>query len=257
MKKNVPPRFADPSTVSESTNAEIHHWLSHSVGKYGVPASEQATRTGLQAIFSPAALWSALLLLGGLLLVTGCQSSNSAVSIPPAEGTTEAGRSASPLHEGDVLRISFAGDTNLNTVTKVQLDGTINLQLVGDVQAAGKTVSELQADLMQRYQPLLRVNELTVNLVSTSASVYVSGAVLRPGRIPMDRPFTALEAIMEAGGLTPNRAKPDAVTVLRTENGQQSHYRVNIKKALRGEDPTPFVLKPFDVIFVPEKTFNF
>jgi polysaccharide export outer membrane protein len=198
--------------------------------------------------------WSCCLALlaGALLFTVGCQSTN-----PVASGGTETERAASPLHEGDVLRITFGGDTNLNTTVKVQLDGTINLQLVGDVAAAGKTLRDLQTDLMQRYQPLLRVNELTVTLVTTSASVYVSGAVLRPGRIPMDRPLTVLEAVMEAGGLTPNRAKPTAVSVLRTEDGKQTHYRVNLQKMLRGEDSTPFLLKPFDIIYVPEKTFNF
>ena len=198
----------------------------------------------------------ALLLVIAWGLVTGCQGPNSDAALPAA-GLTGADDATAPIHEGDVLRINFAGDTNLNTVAKVQLDGTINLQLVGDVKAAGLTVRELETDLMQRYQPLLRINELNVNLITTTASVYVSGAVLRPGRIPLDRPLTALEAIMEAGGFVPNRAKPDAVSVLRNEDGRQSRYQLNIKKALRGEDTTPFPLKPFDVIYVPEKTFNF
>jgi hypothetical protein len=47
------------------------------------------------------------------------------------------------------------------------------------------------------------------------------------------------------------------VTVLRMENGQRKHYKLDLKKALRGDDPVPFYVKPFDIVHVPEKTFNF
>jgi len=195
-------------------------------------------------------------------LVTGCQSNppdfsdqTSADSLAPVAGSLT--NPAARLHEGDVLRINFEGDTNLNSVVKIQLDGNINLQLIGDVKAAGKSLPELQADLMERYKPQLKVPELSINLVSTSAIVYVSGAVLRPGRIAMDRPLTALDAIMEAGGFDYNRAKSSSVIVLRTESGRQKHFKLDLKKALNGEDPAPFLLKPFDIVHVPEKTFRF
>lgn len=161
------------------------------------------------------------------------------------------------LQEGDVIRVTFEVETNLNTVVKVQLDGTVVMPLIGTVKAAGKTPSELQAELMQAYERVLKVNQLTVSIVQSSASVYVSGAVLRPGRIPMERPLTALDAIMEAGGFDFARAKPSAVTVLRIENGTQVTYKLNLKKALEGKEQTPFYLKPFDIVHVPEKVFNF
>ena len=201
------------------------------------------------------ALWAVLMVLGGL---AGCQQP------PPVFRDVDFGPVALPgavastrLLEGDSIRINFEGDTNLNTVAKIQLDGAVMLPLIGAVRATGKTLEDLHTDLKQRYQPLLKVNEITLAMASTSASVYVSGSVLRPGRIPMDRPLTALEAIMEAGGFDFPRAKPGAVTVLRLENGQQKHYRIDLKAALCGGDPAPFQLKPFDIIHVPQKTFNF
>jgi polysaccharide export outer membrane protein len=151
----------------------------------------------------------------------------------------------------------FGMETNLNTVAKIQLDGAVVLPLVGGVHAAGMTLQGLQTDLKQRYERLIKNAELTVNLAATSASVYVSGAVLRPGRIPLDRPLTAMEAIMEAGGFDPNRSKPSGVTVLRMENGQQKRYKLNLKSALKEGDTHPFQLLPFDIVHVPEKTFNF
>lgn len=203
-----------------------------------------------------------LMLFGSLGWLTGCQSNSSAFSgqvsldqtnSPGSTASSEDGR----LHEGDVLQITFEGATNLNSVVKVQLDGNISLQQIGNVKAADKSLQELRLDLMERYKELLKFPELSVSLVSNAAVVYVSGAVLRPGRIAMERPLTALEAIMEAGGFNYDRAKSSAVTVLRTENGRQEHFTLDLKKALNGADPNPFWLKPFDIVHVPEKTFRF
>ena len=204
-----------------------------------------------------------LLLLAGLLVVaSGCQQPKAAFPNPPSPAAldasaTNATNTSGRLREGDTVKIAFEGDTNLTTIAKIQLDGQINTPMVGDVKAAGRTLLELQTDLMRRYQPLLKVNDITVTMVASAASVYVSGAVLRPGRIPMDRPLTVLDAIMEAGGFDHARAKPSAVTVLRIENGHQQHFELNLKRMLRGDESTPFYLKPFDIVHVPEKTFNF
>ena len=208
-----------------------------------------------------------MLLTSFLVVVAGCQQPKpTSAAHSPAEAmgpttsnavdTVNATNIATRLREGDVLKIAFEGDSNMTTVAKIQLDGQINTPLVGDVKAVGQTLQELQADLMRRYKPLLKVNEITVTIVASAASVYVSGAVLRPGRIPMDRPLTVLDAIMEAGGFDHSRAKPSAVTVLRIENGKQQHFDLDLKRMLRGHDPTPFYLKPFDIVHVPEKTFN-
>lgn len=201
-----------------------------------------------------ALLW--LLLTAGAWLFTGCETT------PPTPPLTGPAGVAEPytstiLGEGDTIRVAFEADTNLNTIAKIQLDGTVTLPLIGAVPAAGMTPEQLRADLMKRYEKLLSINELTVSVLSSTASVYVSGAVLKPGRIPMDRPMTALEAIMEAGGFDLRRAKLKEVVVIRKENGRQRHYTLNLQEALRGNDPNPFYLKPFDIIHVPEKRFNF
>ena len=69
--------------------------------------------------------------------------------------------------------------------------------------------------------------------------------------------MTALEAVMEAGGFDPTRAKLSQASVLRIENGRQKAYHVNLERVLEGEEETPFYLRPFDIVHVPSKTFNF
>ena len=161
------------------------------------------------------------------------------------------------IQEGDVLRITSEGATNVNTMAKVQLDGNIVLPLLGEVKVLGKTLLEVQSDLNKLYARVLQPGyEISVSLANAAASVYVSGAVLRPGRLPMERPMTLLEAIMEAGGFDPNRAKPSQVMVFRVEHGLQYHFKFDMKKTLKGQDSGVFYLKPSDIVHVPEKTFN-
>jgi polysaccharide export outer membrane protein len=202
--------------------------------------------------FAPLAV---LLLAAG----TGCAPqaayNDNLVALPPAPG--DANYANNPLREGDVISITFQYSTTYNTTQKIPLDGNLNLESVGDVKAAGKTPIQLEAELARLYRPQIKDDVVTVKLVSAVSSIYVSGAVFHPGKLDMERPLTALEAVMEAGGFDPNRAKLSDVSVVRIENGKQHTYHVNLARALRGKDETPFYLKPFDIVHVPSKTFNF
>ncbi len=166
--------------------------------------------------------------------------------------------STNALEEGDVVSITFQYSTNYNSVQKVMLDGTLNCEAVGSVMAAGKTPLDLQAEITKLYERLPQVKDdiITVRLTAAAACVYVSGAVFRPGKIPLEHPMTAFEAVMEAGGFDPTRAQLSRVTVVRVEDGKQRVYRLDLRRVLRGKEDQPFYLKPFDVLHLPAKTFN-
>ena len=119
--------------------------------------------------------------------------------------------------------------------------------------AAGLTASELEKELIKLYGPQLQTKEVTVAVESSAFSVYVTGAVLRPGKITSDRPMTALEAVMEAGGFDYTKANLKAVTVIRSENGKTEHHKLNLKGVLQAETTEQFSLKPYDIIYVPER----
>jgi polysaccharide export outer membrane protein len=157
------------------------------------------------------------------------------------------------LHEGDELRITFPGAPNLDSVQKVRTDGRITLAMVGEVEAAGSTPSELEKKLLELYSGQLVSKEVSVTVISSTFTVFVSGAVLKPGKIVSDRPISALEAVMEAGGFDSTRADMQAVRVVRIEDGTSKNYVVNLKLALEGGQSAPFYLKRSDIVFVPEK----
>ena len=95
--------------------------------------------------------------------------------------------------------------------------------------------------------------EVIVFVQSSSFPVFVSGAVIHPGKILSDHPITALEAVMEAGGFDYNTANLKSVKVIRNENGVMKNYVVNLKSILDGNANKPFYLKPSDIVYVPER----
>ena len=158
------------------------------------------------------------------------------------------------LREGDSVRVAFPAAPELDqSNVQIKRDGRISLKIVGEVPAAGLTVAGLEKELLKLYGPQLQTKQLTVAVETSSLSIYVTGAVLRPGKVISERPLTALEAIMEAGGFDYAKANQKAVAIIRHQGGAVQRYKINLKNELSGRETQPFSLKSFDIVYVPEK----
>jgi polysaccharide biosynthesis/export protein len=184
-----------------------------------------------------------------LLLASGCQSPQK----NPAQLTS---RTPSYLVAGDIVRISFPAAPELNQTQKIGSDGLLSLPLIGEVNASGKTVGELQEELARLYKPQLQDNEVLVTLDTRSVPVVVSGAVQKPGKILFERPATVLEAIMEAGGFTPE-ADLKKVSLIRIVKGEHQTQLVDLRAVLKGRPIPAIYCSGGDVIYVPEKLLLF
>lgn len=157
------------------------------------------------------------------------------------------------LTEGDLLDIKFPGASTLSGQYKIGPEGYVSLPLIGQVQASGKTAQELQDHLVKAYENQLQDNEVVVTLAQSANMIYITGSVLRPGPLPMNRPLTALEAIMEAGGFNLETANMKKVTVIRYEGEQNTVYHLNLAPIMSGGPVSPFYLRPRDIVYVPQK----
>lgn len=120
----------------------------------------------------------------------------------------------------DVLDISVWRDPELSRVMPVRPDGYVSLPIVGDVAAAGKTPTELAADIKTKLTPYVQEPRVTVSVREVnSARVYVTGEVAHPGAYPLRGRISVLQAIALAGGFT-DFADRDGMMVLR--KGQQA-----------------------------------
>lgn len=183
--------------------------------------------------------------VAAILFAQGCQTvpSEPLASAPPNPEMR--------LQPGDDVEISVFGVPDLNTSQKVRPDGKISVKLFGDVQAAGKSPMELQKDLVALYATQLQVNTITV-IAKSSAVVYVTGAVMRPGTLPYLRPITALEAIMESGGFdAKGGARRGKVRVIRKEGERVNSITLDFDEVLTKGGSSPFYLRPYDTIYVP------
>lgn len=180
-----------------------------------------------------------------LLTAMGCQT------VAPDAGTSALSPPVMVLLPGDDVEVSVFGVPDLNTLQRIRPDGKISAKLFGDIVAAGKTPAELQKELVKLYESQIQVKAITV-IARSSAAVYVTGAVGRPGKVEYLRPMTALEAIMEAGGFDQKAgAKKGKVRVVRTESNQVKSYLLDFDEILTKGGYAPFYLKPFDTVYVP------
>ncbi len=115
---------------------------------------------------------------------------------------------------------------------------------------------QLQLELSNLYKTQLQNSDVIVTLETRALPVVISGAVQKPGKVIFDRPATVLEAIMQAGGFTPE-ADLKKVLLIRIVHGQHYSKIFDLRAVLQGQ-PTPAVyVSSGDVIYVPEKLLNF
>lgn len=161
------------------------------------------------------AVWCAgMLALLGSLVLTGCQTSDTArvrfssgpISSPPGqEGMTGAPIAVemAKLALGDPIRVVFSGLTEPPPTHEEQIkeDGTINLPNIGVIKAEGKTTVELQKEIYEKYVPNY-YKRLTVTVSTDRRVYYVQGQVRSSGRQEYLGPTSVLKAIATAGDFT-------------------------------------------------------
>jgi polysaccharide biosynthesis/export protein len=168
-------------------------------------------------------------------------------------GTTAQGYGTSDFRLGpdDIIEVSVFGEKDLSTTVPVRPDGKISINLIGEMVASGKTATELQKDIADKYKRFFAEPAVTVVVKEiNSPKVSVLGEVKNPGIYKIKDRATVLDAIALAGGLT-EYAKKDRVTVIRVEpSGEQLHLKINLVDQIKGGRPGPFYVQPYDKVYV-------
>lgn len=164
--------------------------------------------------------------------------------------TATPGSSAYKIGPQDVLDISVFQVPDLTGSVQVADGGTINLPLVGEVPAAGKTAQALERDLVARLgAKYLQSPQVTVYVKEyNSQRVTIEGAVKKPGVYPIRGENSLLQMIAMAEGLAP-ASDASNVVVFRQESGKRfaAKFDVGSIRSGRAQDPT---VRPGDVIVV-------
>ena len=153
---------------------------------------------------------------------------------------------------GDTLEIVVWKETELSKQVVVRIDGRISLPLVGDVDAVGKTPTELATELKKSLGELIAEPAVSVILTqSRSWRYYVIGQIKQPGEFNIDYPITILQALARSGGFL-EWAKKDNITIVRKESGHDKLLKFDYDDFVKGKNiEQNAVIKPGDVIVVP------
>jgi polysaccharide export outer membrane protein len=166
---------------------------------------------------------------------------------PPVTQTAE--MKAYIVGPEDVLDVQVWDNKDMNQIVFVRPDGKTSLPLVGEIQAAGKTVQELQDYLSAVYSKTVKGAAVTVIIKEIkSRPVYFLGGFGRPGALQLLRSdLTLLQAIALVGGVSP-AADLEKGFVLRN----QTMIPINFQKLLNKGDLTQDVkLEPGDTVVAP------
>src|SRR3984893_16636037 len=152
------------------------------------------------------------------------------------------GNSSYKIGPQDVLDITVFKAPDLAKTVQVDEAGTVNLPLVGEVRAAGKTAAEVERDLEAKLgAKYLKSPQVTVFVKEyNSQRVTVEGAVKKPGVYPIHGRNQLLESIAMAEGLDRETAS-SSVVVFRTTNGVRSARRFDIDDIRSGKSEGPQV----------------
>jgi polysaccharide export outer membrane protein len=203
----------------------------------------------------------AISLVGAMLLCQPayCQARGASASDPSKSAVPQPMRSDPGetnnyvIGDNDILAISVWNEPNMRQSIPVRPDGKISLPLIGDIQAAGRTPTQLQADIATKLEAYITHPDVTVIVQAINSKKYnVLGRVLKPGSYPLSRTTTVLDAIAQAGGFQ-DFAKEKGIYILRDKPGAgKSRFPFNYKDVIKGKHLEENIdLEPNDTIVVP------
>jgi polysaccharide export outer membrane protein len=192
------------------------------------------------------------------MALSGCQSptfdDDAVKGIAPKGSTNSAGTNLPArldrvelFRVGDTVIITYAGMDPVIPMHQdiIKDDGTISPPEIRAVVAAGKTASEVQAELLKEYKKIYTKPSVTV--VPAQRFYYVLGDVMHPGPQQYLGETDVIKAIAAAGGLTEYAKKGD---IQITRAGSKKVIHIDYKKALQSDPKHRLPIYPGDSIFV-------
>ncbi len=156
------------------------------------------------------------------------------------------------INAGDVLQITVWKEEGLDREILVLPDGMVSFPLIGSFKAQGMTPAQVQSTVKEKLKRLIPDAAVTVMIKATLGhTVSVIGQVAKPGEFVMGHHMTVMQALSQAGGLTPY-ASEGHIKILRHEGDKEIAIKFPYDDVSSGNDlDKDIVLVPGDVVVVP------
>jgi polysaccharide export outer membrane protein len=201
-------------------------------------------------------LWCAVVLAIGAFLLTGCAGDP---ALPPA--TAQSAPVSPDYYIGplDTLQVFIWRNPDLSQTVPVRPDGRISLPLIEDLQAAGKTPTQLAREIEAKLRKYVQDPIATVIVTAFngpySRQVRVIGEAAHPQAIPYRENMTLLDVMIAVGGLTQYSAGNRA-TIVRVIDKKEATFHVRVADLVKDGDVTANVqMLPGDVLIIPQSWF--
>ena len=149
------------------------------------------------------------------------------------------------LNAGDTIRIYVYGEPELTfDEALIGQNGRIAFPFVGTLAVAGRTINQVQNELINGLQPDYLIDpRVSVDIVKYR-QFYINGEVKNPGGIDFQPGLTLLKAISLAGGFT-ERANKKNITVVSDTDGFGEERKIKEN----------YVVQPGDIFTVNDAFF--
>ena len=154
----------------------------------------------------------------------------------------------------DILDISVWEVPELSKKVTVRPDGKISFPLIGDMQAQGRTLKEVDDEITEKLTVYVREPQVSVIIDKFGGKkILVLGQVKTPGAYTFTGTINVMEIISRAGGYTEN-AVLKSTKVIRGSLKQPTVISVNAEKLFfRGDLRQNIALLPGDIVYVPKR----
>lgn len=224
------------ASSADGFNENAANGVSHdnSIGSSARVTSTNAATPFRNSSFSGGAGASAVEIGSVATTTSSLQTSAAALSAPGTPGA-----SAYKIGPHDVIEVSVFKVPELSKSVQVSEAGTINLPLVGEVGAAGKTARDVERDLTRSLgAKYLQNPQVTIFIKEyNSQRITVEGAVRKPGVFPIQGNMSLLQAVAMAQGL--DDVSDHTVLIFRGKKGARKAARFDISDIRTGEAEDP------------------
>ena len=192
------------------------------------------------------------------LMLGGCGSTPTAGPLSPEE------QAETPDYEyligpGDSMEIFVWGNPDLSTGVTVKPDGKITTRLVENIEASGKTASQLARDIEKAYSQYVKSAVVSVIISGFNGvpfqQVRLVGAAQRPIKVPYSKHMTVLDLMIAVGGLN-DFAAGNRTVLIRNFEGKREVLILRLDDLLEDGDISANIpMYPGDIVIVPESWF--
>ena len=197
--------------------------------------------------------WSAI----GLMVVLGLAGCGTVY--PPLSKQASVIDTPYLVGPGDTVNIVVWRNPDLSMSIPVRPDGKISTPLVEDLQASGKTATQLARDIEKVLAKYIQSPVVTVIVTAFvgpySQQVRVIGEAAKPQALAYRENMTLLDVMIAVGGIT-DFADGNKASILRTGGGKSQRFGVRLIDLVRGGDLSADVsMRPGDVVIIPQSFF--